>query len=324
MAADVIGLWNLDWPNANSQRKYPLHPSATARDVSDTFTLPNDILVGLYLPISADSDLDVERAFIRTISVYPSSLVVIVGYDNGAPSLPTLATAVVPLSGLVEYSVFPLSGVGDLDGVSGSIQIGRPSAIGKLPLGEFTFDRAGGRIDSDCIRPVIPALDGIVLVNGEDRSAVLTGIIELTAGSNIRLTSTPVFDGETLIGHQIRIDAIDGEGLNDDCICDGQQPESDPVLSINGVTAGPDGNIDITGDSCLGVTSETGNVSISDGCSKPCCGLEAVDRIREDLDRLGGGVAAQTEFANRLFDAYSRLSESVIGLKLNDVACEGL
>lgn len=319
--SDVIGIWNVDWPNANSQRKYPLHPSATARDVSDTFTLPTDVLISIYLPVPSDADFDPERAYLKLLGVYPSSIVVMIGYDDGVDN-PTIATAIVPTEDLEEYAVFPLSGVGDFANIDGRVQVGRPSSIDGLSLGEFTFDRDGGRLDSDCIRPVLPAVNGLVLINGSDRSDVLTGIIELVAGNNVRLTSTPVYESAVLVGYEVRIDAIQGEGLNEDCICDGQDPAGIPILTINGQPPDSEGNFDLSGDDCLNVTTAVGDIDLTDGCSKPCCGLEAVDRIEADVRALGAARAQQAEFVARLADSFSTLAVSLSSLKLNDISCD--
>ena len=56
-----IGIWNLEWLNHNSQRSYPLAEDATKTDITGTFTLPDDFILGLYFPIHAGLDVDVEN-----------------------------------------------------------------------------------------------------------------------------------------------------------------------------------------------------------------------------------------------------------------------
>lgn len=45
-----------------------------------------------------------------------------------------------------------------------------------------------------------------------------------------------------------------------------------PIVSINGVKPDAQGNFTLTGMDCTNVQQREGAISISNPCSKPCCG----------------------------------------------------
>lgn len=310
-----LGIWQVDWPNANSQRSYPLHPSATKKDASGTLTLSDEVLVGLYLPIRLDSGVTAENVYLKQLTCYPGGVSLVLGYYNGSTN-PDVATATVGIASHEEYAAYRLVGVGLLAGAVGRVQFGPARALRDLPVGQFNFLLAGGRLDSDCVRPLLKDVAGIVVVNGTDESPVLTGVIRLVAGGNNRLTWT-----ETDEGADIRIDAISGEGLTTSCDCVGGSELAPCIRTLNGVAADNDSNIDLVGDDCVQITTATAALRLKDACSKPCCELEDLKVLEDGQKRMNTSLTTLQNYVTRLEGSVSRMVTTVLGSRLNDTPC---
>ena len=75
------GLWNLEFQNQNSQRRYPLTEDSSVTDTSGTFTLPNSFLLELDLPISSGMNVDPSSFFIYQLGVYANGYSILLGYQ---------------------------------------------------------------------------------------------------------------------------------------------------------------------------------------------------------------------------------------------------
>lgn len=202
------------------------------------------------------------------------------------------------------------------DDTAGKVVVGRLDTIDEQPAGFWTFDLEATRLDPDAVRPMIRGVSALVLVNGTSRSTPIRGHVELVAGTNVRLT--PVLtDGL----NAVRIDAVSGEGLVEDCVCEGDAALGDPVRSINGVTPDENGNINITSGDCTQVDPIANGVRISDICSKPCCGCPEVEAITRDLEKFGAQAAGAQAFIDQLREAAATMDAIILGSKLNDRGC---
>lgn len=310
-------LFNLEWLNHNSQRAYPLSESATKTDQSGTFKIPDSLLLALYVPTHAGVSVDADKFFVRRVTVFGTGVNVTIAYNDGTASPPSVASAALAFDGHVEYRAYPLPGVGDFDDTLGKAVFGKLDELESLPPGEYTFDYAAGKLDPDCVRPVLRAVSSVVLVNSNDRSDKLTGILELISGANVKLSV--ITGGATT---KIRIDAIKGEGLTKECVCE-DDPEQYPCIkTINGIPPTPQGDFTIQGDECLGVSGITNGVKFDDQCSKPCCGCTELEAVTRDLERFGEAATSLTNFLNRLEGSVNRMNLTVLGSRLNDKGCK--
>lgn len=309
-----LGMWNLQWLNQNSQRSYPLTTWATKKDLSDTIAIPDDFIVAFYFPVHAGLDVEPEKFFLSSLGIYPTGFSIGISYDDGTLAPPLAAVVSIAISTHTENRSYAVAGVDDYDDCVGSVVIGRLDSINALPPGQYQFDRDGGQIEVDCIRPMIRGVSSIVCVNGLDRSPRLYGDIELVAGDNMRITAS---DGET---PSIRFDAILGEGLTETCVCD-DETTGPCIRFINGIPPLPDGNFRVIGDNCLQLTAIENGVQMTDSCSKPCCGCTELDALVRQIDRFADGVLTFQNFVSNLGAEVTQMSQVVLGSRLGDQGC---
>lgn len=307
----------VEWANINAVRSYPLSVSATKIDETGTMTLPDDVLLALYLPVHAGVTVEASHLFLRELVVDGNGVNFSIGYDDGSDDPPVIATAAVPFSGHREGAVYPLAGKGDFSDSRGQVVVGTPGALRSLPAGRFTFSYAAGQLDPDTVKVVIRAVTGISVVSGADVSAPITGLVEFVAGANLALSVSSIPGQPT----RIRFDAVTGEGLTQDCECTSEDSVAPPIRLINGIPPTPDGLFTIQGDECINVAEATNGLRLSDNCSKACCGAAELDAVLAEVKRFGEAQTTLTNFANRLEGVVNRMEMTVLGSRLNDEGC---
>lgn len=308
--------WNVQWLNQNSQRSYPLTDWATKRDESDSISIPNSFIVALYFPVHAGQDVEPQRFYIQTLGVFPTGFNIGIGYNDGSSSPPLVASVNVAKSTHTENRSYALAGSGDYDDSVGKIVIGRLDEANDLPPGQYDFEYDGGALESDAIRPMIRGITSLTVVRGLERTERLYGDIELVAGNNMRITASQVGSEAP----QITFSAIEGEGLNEECVCE-EELEGPCIRTINGIPPLPDGNFRLIGDDCLLVEAIANGVQILDDCSEPCCGCEDLQAIVDQIDRFADGVVTVQNFANTLGSEVTQFHQVVLGSRLSDQGC---
>ena len=306
--------WNLEWLNHNSQRSYPLAEDATKVDETGLFTLPDDFIVALYLPIQGTMNVEPSLFFLRSVSIFSTGYNVSIAYYNGVDAPITVGTVNIAKSTHTENTSYALAGVDDFDDSIGKIVIGKVDTLDQMGEAQYLFDYDDGKLDPDTIRPMIRGISSIVLINGTEESERIYGDIELQAGANIRLTAFPLTS-------TIRIEAITGEGLVEDCVCE-DEPEAGPgIRFINGVPPTTSGDFTLLGDDCLTISPIVHGLQLKDICSDPCCGCAELEAIVVDLARFGEAATTLRNFVNRLESEVSQFHAVVLGSRLNDRGC---
>ena len=315
-----VGNWNLEFLNHNSQRRYPLADTANGTDTSGSFTIPEDFIVELDLPIHAGLDVASGRFFIKRIDAYSIGYAVIVGYapTDGDPI--DAATALIPRQTFATGTknvVFSLGGVSNFADTVGKIVIGSLTGIDLQPAGSWFFEFTAGQLDPDAIRPIITGVSSIKLINGSQESAKFYGDVELVAGTNCQLV--PVLVGGDLA--KIRINFIQGEGSIEDCTCYGDAALTTPIKTINGVPPTTSGGFSFAGTTCLQIEPITNGIKFVDTCASPCCGATELERITQDLERLAQQATNIEGFLSRLQISVQTMDMVVLGSRLNDKSC---
>lgn len=306
-----IGNWNLQWLNHNSQRSYPLTERATKTDITDTVRIPDSFIVALYLPIHAGLAVLPEKFFLKSILISPTGYNISIGYNDG-DAYPAVAAVNIAKSAYAPNRSYALGGLDDFSDTIGQITIGRLDEIDALPPGLYEFDPAAGEIEPDAIRPMIRGISSIQVDNNSELSQRIYGDILLVAGSNMRidvaLGTTPT----------ITFNAISGENLNQNCICDDTQPPP-CIQCINGQCGGTD--FPLVDGECVQLVPTTNGFKLVDTCAQPCCGCEELNALKLQLDRFGDGVTTLQNFVTRLGSEVTQMSLVVLGSRLGDTGC---
>lgn len=297
-------VWGLSWAEANAGRDYPLAAGSSATSRDGGFAVPNDLLVGLHLPLPAWLGVSPGEAYLGRLTAAPDgfSLAVMVPAEGGEEEV---AVATVAAAGHAFGAAYPLAGVGRLAGAVGWVQVGRFDGLAAAPAGDWGFDPAAARLDPDCGRVLPVGVRGLAVVDAGDRSVPLDGVVALVAGANARLAVS---------GGAVRVDFVGPDGtVAAGCDCGGGPLDPRPcVKSVGGVEPDENGNVGLVGRSCLSVSagSEPGQLVLDDTCAQPCCGcpelellLAEVSRQDQEWRRLAGAtelIAAQAGAARDL------------------------
>jgi hypothetical protein len=312
-----LGHWQLQWLNHNAQRSYPLAEWGSKQDQTESITIPDSFLVALYFPVHAGHDVEAHRFFIKTLGIYPTGYNIGIGYEDDSGDPPTVGAVNIAKDSHTENRSYAIAGVDDFDDSVGKVAIGMLDEIDLLPPGQYVFDYAEAGLETDCIRPQIRGITSLAAVTASGEvSARVHGDIELVAGENIQINVSQLEGLPT----QIIFNAIDGEGLNEDCVCD-DISEGQCIYTINGIPPLPDGNFRIVGDDCLDVDPIEHGLQLVDTCSQPCCGCEELDALIDQIDRFADGVVTLQNFVERLGSEVEEMSQVVIGSRLGDQGC---
>jgi hypothetical protein len=312
-----LGHWNIQWLNQNAQRAYPLVDWASKQDQTGSITIPNSFIVALYFPTHAGQDVEAHKFYIKTLGLFTTGYIIGIGYDDGTANPPLVGSVTVAKSTHTENLSYAVAGVGDFDDSVGKIALGILDEIDQLPPGEYVFDYEDAGLETDAIRPQIRCITSLAVVTASGEvSGRIYGDVELIAGENTQINVSQVAG----LPSQIIFNAIDGEGLNEDCVC-GDITDSQCITTINGIPPLPDGNFRIVGDNCLDVNPISNGIQIVDTCSQPCCGCEELDALVTQIDRFADGVVTIQNFVERLGSEVEEMSQVVLGSRLGDQGC---
>jgi hypothetical protein len=308
--------WNLEFLAHNSQRRYPLAAEATTQDVTGDFRLPDEFLVSLYLSVPISLVVEPANFLVTRLQAFATGFALTLGYWTGSEVLPVAAGSFLRATHQL-YRSYPMRGLGDFYDVSGHFTIGRLDMIDQQPPGDWEFDLAGGRLEVDAIRPQIRGVTQLQTQNGTDLSIPLTGDVILRAGRNFRITPR-ITAGQDI---ELVLDAIDGAGLNEDCICEGTNPLPDPIRTINGIPPTLDGNFTLLGTSCLTIQAAENGLQLDDKCADPCCGCKELEPILAEMSQFGKSAATLETLLVSLEARVSQMDQVVLGSKLGDQGC---
>lgn len=277
----------VEWYNQNALRKFPLTDTATSKDITGTFELPNDLLVDLIIPVPSASSYDPSGFYLSEVSVFGQGVVLAFSYTDGVTPV-EIARLSVSKTHVKNASYF-INGVGAYSDVVGRATIGVLDSILNFG-GVYQFDLSGGRLIPTVIRPDIRGVTSLRVRNGGETSNPLYGDIELVAGSNVLLEVDTGGGNNNII-----INAINGNNLDAACEClaDADRPLPGCIRTINGVPAASNGNFQISTVGCIAATALTNGIKLEDTCSKPCCTSSELQTIVNAMTTLSNDVRSQ-------------------------------
>jgi hypothetical protein len=280
---------NLSWFQFNQSRKFPLLHDCTGRSRDGHFTLPDDLLTGLYLSYSMGAGYgDPGGFYIGRIVYFESGLTLAIHYrEQGVPTVRLVAETTLDFAS--NRRTVSLLGYGN--GIlHGTLILGETRGLASQPAGVWEFDRSATAIDPFCLRPTANELSALYVQNQGKTAGPFYGNVTLAAGPRIRLT---VRSADNLLhcletpssgtGTEVVIGSPEEEmeGTNDTCI-----------HVLGGVTPDQYGNITILGRSCLNITTqpEQSTILLDDTCAEPCCTCKELAPVQEKIEELTRSV----------------------------------
>jgi len=284
---------NAEWLNQNSLRNYPFKENASLVPRDSTglpivgIRLPNYLVVDFVLTMPTSS---LPHVYLAQLAVVGSVLSFIFKESSGL----VIATLAVPVAAHVTNQAYDLVGTGSFDDVRGRVVLGDLSRLA-VDLGEglYEFQLNDAELETTTVRPGLRGIRSLQLSNNGILSELIYGHVKLLGGSNVLLTYLPAYNA-------IKIDAIDGGGLNETCTCEEDVGQQNIVRHINGL------NIEdawIQGDGqCVKVEVVGNKIVISDVCSTPCCGCPELEDLTNALKILEVSLSNLESYANQLHE----------------------
>lgn len=267
---------NIEWLNENSLRAYPLKEDCSRIPVDSTgslitdIQLPNYLIVDFVMTTSLDTAV---RVYIKQVACV-GNLLTLAFYDEAGVVVSLLS---IDLSTHVKNTGYALVGNGIYEDVRGRIVLGDLTNLHQdLPEGLYNFTIAATEFEASTVRPDLRGVRSLQLSTQGTESQYIYGHVKLVAGANVSLVYVPSLNA-------IRINALSSAGLDAACDC-GAIGKETVVKTINGI---PVEDAVIVGDStCVDVTTSGNTITISDKCSKPCCGCPELEFITNSLKVL--------------------------------------
>lgn len=281
-----------EWLNANSLRAYPIVENSSRTSSSGAIQLPDTLVVDarINIPFSKSSGV----LYISKVEALPDYVTVTISYYDGSSSV--VASVSVEVSSHTRNKGYTFSGAGTNHAILGVIVLGELNDVLSKFQGSYTFDQDSTALEPAVINISQPMIEYVSLIERGQEIAKLDRIVKLKAGGNVRLTRV---DAET-----IRIDGISGENL-DDCPA---EPETPPILTINGAPPDDDGNVQISGSECISVVvKDTHILEFRDLCSSSCCGCKELQTLISSLESLNSQQASLREMVYRAYNEQSNM-----------------
>ena len=262
-----------EWLNANSVRAYPLSESATRLDELGYIKIPDSLIVSASITIHPDFASYV--FFVSRINITSQSAQVTISCQDLSGNNNVVCTITGnTVDGINQ--VFDITGSGNLSSITGNITLGDIQQSSSEAVGAFNFTAESAPFEPTIVYVSLPSLNYLQAYNGSALVGTFDDLLSLRAGENIKLTYV---DNNT-----IRIDAI--AGLNDPTDCSGKAPAPPCIKTINGIAPDLNGNFVINGGECIDIAPGTASITISDTCSKSCCGCNELEALMNSLSLL--------------------------------------
>ena len=290
------------WLNENALREYPFHEGVGLRPndysgsmVESGWALPNCLIVDMSIAVNG-SNFD-PFLYLGEMSVVGGSVTLVFCDRNGNRVISIYADS----SSHVKNDVYNVAGIGSFSDARGVVCLGDLDAFfERTPEGRYTFNPAESRIEPTCIRPSSVGVRSIKAIDSSGYSSTsLVGDVNLIAGENIRFDYDP--DENALW-----VSADPDSGYKEKCDCD--EIGQSYVRSINGIQVE---DVEIIGDECIQVSTDNGIITMSDKCSKPCCGCaeatfinQTINDLQTSVNTLAGNVSSLGDRLTAFISSY--------------------
>ena len=271
----------LEWLNQNALRSYPIredcgripHDSA-GNLLSSELAIPNSLIVDFVFSIPSEASPNV---YVKKLSFVGDFINLSFGSGDNV-----IGTVAIDLTSHVPNQAYPFIGQGDYEAAVGTVVLGDLSSLSRdFPEGQYNYTADQTVFEATCVRPSARGVTSLSIVDGTSGyiQKRLYGDVKLVSGSNIEFK----YDA---VRNAVIINAGDGLGFTEECDCGGI---ADRIIRyINGVSASA---VQIAGDECVSVTTSDGVITISDTCSKPCCGCNELAFINDKISEIQTAIS---------------------------------
>lgn len=282
---------NQEWLNSNSLRNYPFREDAKLMPVSSSGTLLTDVRLPNYLVVDFVITIPQElpqHVYLSQLSKVGNLLTFVIADQLGV----VITTLAVDWQAHQANTSYDIVGTFNYSDVRGKMVLGDLSTLNTdLAEGLYKFNLSEAEFEYTTVRPAVRGVRTLQLSNNGTLSGYITGHVKLLAGQNIRLTYLPAYNA-------IRVDAIDGGGLNEECDCATVIGKRNIVRTINGIAV-QDAIIEGDGQ-CVTVKTEGNKLIIGDVCATPCCGCPELEWLTQQLTVLDTTLSNLESYANQL------------------------
>jgi hypothetical protein len=301
---------NAEFTNRSADSRYPLLPTATAKDASSVFELPNDFLVGLYLAVPSDLQINPTTYHVTSVTNVNNRTVVSVGGALGGTIVTVGRFDVLWQSTRTQilakgYGVATFVGAGQYSDIRGRLMIGSIDSISNQPQGTFSFNPIGGGLSIDCIRPVFRHLSSLQVLAASGQTYKLSGAVRLRGGDNVRLTVEVQDDQPVVV-----IDAVDATAFSESLDCDVATAAAS-IKTINGLPGNNNREVTLVGSRCLTVDPLTFGIQLTNSCSEPCASCAEAEALKSMIEPFAIQIPMVTSVANRLDNAVTKMQQSI-------------
>lgn len=267
-----------EWLNVNSGRAFPLAENASRMDSTGSVRLPDSLIVAAQ--INQTASYAAGTFFVSRLIAVPDLVSVTISFFDGEEAPRAIATISVPVELHRTNKTYAFVGEGVDEVILGSLTIGALDETLRTVPGQLSFDVSATPFEVSALFVSTPSLEAVEIYNGTTLLRRHTRVLKLRAGENIRLSYV---DGDPDV---IRIDAISGENLINPDTCENAVPVPAPIRTINGVPGDSNNNFNLDGSNCLNVDVAPGVITVTDLCSKSCCGCEELEELVAGLQQV--------------------------------------
>ncbi|GHT40851.1 hypothetical protein FACS189443_1780 [Planctomycetales bacterium] len=284
---------NLNWADFNAVRRFPLLYGCDAVSTDGHFTIPDNLILSLYLSYHLGETFPNPSMFyISELVYFRSGFTLSISYRNGG-TVTKIAETSVDLTSSTRHSV--INFVDSTGGqASGFFVLGDIDALDNQPVGEWTFEPEATTLDPFCIRAAAPALSRIFVQTADQLYGPFIGDITFAEGENITLDVLGVDEMNCLEGTSEGTEIVISTEVE-------QDKNTNCVKSILGVLPDNHGNIEFIGQNCLEITPfGASGILFNDKCSEPCCSCAELAPSEAKMSELTVSISQLSARINAL------------------------
>jgi hypothetical protein len=310
-----------EWLDQNAHRQFPLDDSASGIDSTGSFSLPQSLMVDMFIcaPLSADT----AKFFLSQVVIRTRFIDITISYVKPDATIIEVASVVAIPVDAARNSTYTLAPVQHTEAadrpfnlLTGVIVIGSCEPSIQYP-GQWSFSYLTGKIVSARVSQGLSIIQSI-----SDGTDIFTGNIVLKEGVNVRLT--PSYDlatDTTTITISANLGSTDS--LSDPLVDDQSllrnlvSTYGRPIATINGVGSDSNFNFQIEPQDCSKITTPAPfGLAISNPCSKPCCDKSMLDTAYQTLSDLNLRYARMESYYEALSRNLNDIQARLVALQL--------